>query len=478
MENITNELKNRFGNSPDFVIKKLNISKKKIYLLFFDTLCDTKNINDFVLEYLSYLKLNKKKFLNLYDYIKEYIPNFSVKEINKIDEIIDNLFSGFLVIIVDDKYIALEFRKQLDSGINKADNEKTIKGPKDAFTENYQTNIGLIRKRIRNENLWLEEVKIGKKSNTKVGIMYVDDIVDKNIVNLVKERIKKIDIDSIPDSNYIYEFIRDDKSLFPSVLSTERPDLVSYKLLNGKIAIVVENTPYVILLPAFFMEFFHTMDDYYQNNKGITYTRIMRMVAFIISVSLPAIYIALITYNHEIIPSGLLVNFAIQKHGVPFPTIIEALVLTVTFEILRETDIRTPSTLGSALSIVGALVLGDAAVNAGLVSPIMVIVIAITAISEMIFNVNDVSNVIKLWRLLFMVIASISGMIGVFISFILLIAEITSINSFGVPYLYPTAPFYKVDQGNDIVLNEKYKMSIRNMLTANKNRIRGKYEKD
>lgn len=478
MENITNELKNRFGNSPDFVIKKLNISKKKIYLLFFDTLCDTKNINDFVLEYLSYLKLNKKKFLNLYDYIKEYIPNFSVKEINKIDEIIDNLFSGFLVIIVDDKYIALEFRKQLDSGINKADNEKTIKGPKDAFTENYQTNIGLIRKRIRNENLWLEEVKIGKKSNTKVGIMYVDDIVDKNIVNLVKERIKKIDIDSIPDSNYIYEFIRDDKSLFPSVLSTERPDLVSYKLLNGKIAIVVENTPYVILLPAFFMEFFHTMDDYYQNNKGITYTRIMRMVAFIISVSLPAIYIALITYNHEIIPPGLLVNFAIQKHGVPFPTIIEALVLTVTFEILRETDIRTPSTLGSALSIVGALVLGDAAVNAGLVSPIMVIVIAITAISEMIFNVNDVSNVTKLWRLLFMVIASISGMIGVFISFILLIAEITSINSFGVPYLYPTAPFYKVDQGNDIVLNEKYKMSIRNMLTANKNRIRGKYEKD
>lgn len=220
------------------------------------------------------------------------------------------------------------------------------------------------------------------------------------------------------------------------------------------------------------------MDDYYQNNKGITYTRIMRMAAFIISVSLPAIYIALITYNHEIIPPGLLVNFAIQKHGVPFPTIIEALVLTVTFEILRETDIRTPSTLGSALSIVGALVLGDAAVNAGLVSPIMVIVIAITAISEMIFNVNDVSNVIKLWRLLFMVIASISGMIGVFISFILLIAEITSINSFGVPYLYPTAPFYKVDQGNDIVLNEKYKMSIRNMLTANKNRIRGKYEKD
>ena len=270
---------------------------------------------------------------------------------------------------------------------------------------------------------------------------------------------------------------KENDSLFPSVLSTERPDLVSYKLLSGKIAVIVENSPFVLLFPAFFMEFFHTMDDYYQNAKNSTYMRIIRFISFVISTMLPGIYIALITYNHEIIPPELLVNFAMQKDGVPFPTILEAVFMNITFEIIRETDTRTPSALGSALSIVGALVLGDAAVQAGLVSPIMVIVIAITAISELIFISNDVANPIKIWRLVFIFFASISGMIGVFISVILLIAELSSIKSIGYPYLYPLSPFDKDDQGNDIVLNSKYKMQYRNKLTASKNIIRGHYEK-
>ncbi len=478
MKNIINEIKEKIGNSPDFILKEINISREKINLMFFETLCDTKSINDFVLEYLSYLKINKKRITNLFEYVKEFIPSYNVKKITTMDEIIDNLFSGFAIININDNFFAMEFKKQLDSGINVSENEKTIKGPKDAFTENYQTNIGLIRKRLRTEKLWLEEMKVGTKSNTKVGIMYVNDIVDLKLVEMIRDKINNILIDSIPDSNYIYDFIKNDKSIFPSVISTERPDLVSYKLLSGKVIIVVENTPYAIILPAFFYEFFHTMDDYYQNNKNAVYVRIVRMFAFFVTIMLPAIYIALITYNHEIIPPGLLINFAIQKEGVPFPTIIEALVLAITFEILRETDIRTPSTLGSALSIVGALVLGDAAVQAGLVSPIMVIVVALTAISEMIFNVTDISNAVKIWRLIFMILASISGMIGVFISIILLIAEICSINSFGVPYFYPTAPFDFADQGNDVFLTEQYKFKYRNKLTASKNRIRGVYEKN
>ena len=244
-------------------------------------------------------------------------------------------------------------------------------------------------------------------------------------------------------------------------------------LLNGKIAIVVDNTPFVILMPAFFIEFFHTMDDYFQSGINATYMRIIRIIAFIITVMLPAIYIALITFNHEVLPPSLLINFAMQKEGVPFPTILEALIMNITFEILRETDIRAPSALGSALSIVGALVLGDAAVNAGLVSPIMVIVIAITAISELIFSLNDVSNAVKIWRLIFIIFASLSGMLGVFIALILLVAELSSINSFGVPFMYPTAPLDIHDQGNDIILTKKYKMSFRNKLTARKNTVRG-----
>ena len=193
----------------------------------------------------------------------------------------------------------MEVRRQLDSGISKVESEKTIRGPKDAFTENYQTNIGLIRKRIRNENLWLEEFNIGKKSNTKIGIMYINDIANKNLIENIKNKISIINIDSIPDSTYIYDYFKKNKSLFPNVLLTERPDLVSYKLLSGKVAIVVDNTPYVLLVPAFFMEFFHTMDDYFQNTFNSTYIRLIRIIAFITTVMLPGFYIALITYNYE-----------------------------------------------------------------------------------------------------------------------------------------------------------------------------------
>ena len=455
----------RINNCPDLVIKNLNINNNDVTLLFFETLTDTSNINDFLLKYLSYIN---DKNINY-----KLIPNFSLNEIYTIDEIVTNIFNGFVVIFINNKYYALEFRRVLDSGITKSDNEKTIRGPKDSFSENYQTNVGLIRKRIRNESLKLKEYYIGVRSNTKIGIMYVDDIVNKNMLNKIINNINKINIDSILDSTYIYEYIKNNKSLFPNALITERPDLVSYKLLNGKACIIVDNSPYVILFPAFFMEFFHTMDDYYENNIIASYIRIIRLIAFMTTVILPGLYIALITYNYEIVPTTLLTNFAIQKENVPFPTIIEAILMNTIFEILHETDLRAPSTLGSALSIVGALVLGDAAVKAGLVSPIMVIVIAITAISELIFSINDVSNASKIWRLLFIILASTSGIIGIFIGIFLLISELTSINSFGYPYMYPSSPFDKLDEENNIILTKKYKFSFRNKLTAKKNIKRG-----
>ena len=468
-----NEIKEKLYNNPDFVVREMNICNKNIYILFFETLCDTSNINNFILKYLSYIKEKKVIDFNLSNYIKKYIPSFKVNELNNIDDIIFNLFNGFTVIIIDNNYYGMEFRKQLDSGILKVENEKTIKGPKDAFTENYQTNVGLIRKRIRSENLKLIETFVGKKSNTKVGIMYINDIVNIGLVNKIKDKISNIEIVAILDSTYIYEFLNNNKTLFPNAIITERPDLVSYKLLNGKVAIVVDNSPYVILFPAFFMEFFHTIEDYFQNGVNTTYIRAIRIIAFIITVTLPSIYIAMITYNYEIVPPNLLINFAMQKEGVPFPTILEALIMNTVFEVLRETDLRSPSTLGSALSIVGALVLGDAAVEAGLVSPIMVIVIAITAISELIFGGNDVSNAAKLWRLIFIVFASISGMLGVFIAIILLVTDLSSINSIGYPYTYPTNPLDIDDNKNNILLTKKYKMQFRNKLTAFKNRIRG-----
>ena len=459
------KIQKRIGNNPDLIIKKFNISNIEITIMFFETLCDVKNINEYILKYLSIFKLNNN--------IVDNIPTAKINEVYDLDEIISNIYNGFVLLSFNNKYYTIEERKVLDSGIAKIDNEKTIRGPKDSFTENYQTNIGLIRKRVRSEKLRLIETKVGTKSNTKVGIMYVDDIVDKELVDKIVKEINNINIDYIPDSTYIYEFLNKSKSLFPSALITERPDLVSYKLLSGKVSIIVDNSSYVILFPAFFMEFFHTMDDYFQNTINTTYIRIIRVIAFIITIMLPALYISIITYNYEIVPPTLLINFAIQKEGVPFPTILEALVMNTVFEVLRETDLRAPSTLGSALSIVGALVLGDAAVNAGLVSPIMVIVIAITAISELIFSVNDLSNASKIWRLIFILFSSIAGILGVFIAIILLVTELNSLHQYKTPYMYPKSPLDIDDEENDIVLTKKYKFNFRNKLTAKRNIKRG-----
>lgn len=470
LDNIIERLK----ENPDFVIRKININNNNVTFLFFETLTNTSNINDFILKYTSYLKANKKIILNIDKYLSTYIPNFKIKKLELEEDILTNLLSGFVIMSISNNFYSMEVRKQLDSGIEKSSNEKVIKGPKDAFCENYQTNIGLIRKRIRTDALILKELSVGKVSKTRVGIMYDKDICDINLVNKITNKIKSIDIDTIIDSNYIYEYIKEDKTLFPSVITTERPDLVSYKILNGKVAVVVENTPYALLFPAFFIEFFQTMDDYYQDTKNAIHMRIIRLISFMIAVILPGLYIALITYNHEIIPPSLLINFTMQKEGVPFPTILEALIMNIIFEILRETDLRTPTTLGSALSIVGAIVLGDAAVSAGLVSPIMVIVIAITAISELIFSTNEMSNVVKLWRILFIIFAGIYGVVGVFICFILMISSISSVTSVGYPYLYPYAPFNKTDLNNAIRLTEKYKLTLRNKLTSFKNKIRGK----
>ena len=206
------EIKTRIGNSPDFIIRELDICNEKVSLLFFETLTDTNTINECILKYLSYIKTRKKISLNLANYLKKYTPSFKIIEVYNIDEIITILFSGFVVLSINNNYYSMEVRRQLDSGISKVESEKTIRGPKDAFTENYQTNIGLIRKRIRNENLWLEEFNIGKKSNTKIGIMYINDIANKNLIENIKNKINIINIDSIPDSTYIYDYFKKNKS--------------------------------------------------------------------------------------------------------------------------------------------------------------------------------------------------------------------------------------------------------------------------
>ena len=414
-------LKKLQKEAPDLKIRTIN----NINIIFFETLCNSNDINDFILKPIVMNNIN--------DYSKLIkIPFGNYKEINNEKDLFFCLYSGFTIINIKDKFIACETKYPLNSSISEATNEKVVKGPKDAFTENYQNNIGLIRKRIRSKDLKVNEYVVGSESKTKVGLLYLDNVCDIDLVNEIDTKIKNIDIDYLLSIN---NNICKKTYTFPTYIMTERPDLVSFMLMEGRIVIITENNQEALIVPTFFIDNFKSIDDYYQNKINVTITRLIRIIAFLTSIIIPGLYIALTTFNQETLPTSVLINFSMQREGVPFPSFIEAIILWVTFEILREADTRVPFVVGSSMSIVGALVLGQAAVEAGLISPIMIIVIAISSVSSFLFNDNDVVNSIRIWKLIFLILGSFTGLYGIFIGIVLFFTRICSIKSFNYDYI-------------------------------------------
>jgi spore germination protein KA len=467
------------NNNPDLIFKNIKLFNKEVNIFYYESLTSRDTINDYVLEFFEE-KENEKKSENVFKYLESKIPINKISRCASYKEMFYNLLSGFTIIHVKGhkKLLSLETRGVLYSSIAPAQIETIIKGPKDAFTENYQVNLGMIKKRVKSEKLWLDELKVGKYSQTKIGILYIDGIVKKELVDILKDRINQIDISSIMDTNQLIELITENKkNVFPTFISTERPDLVSRKLIEGKIAIVIENIQLVIIVPINFFELFHSPEDYYQKKLNVNYTRGIRIIAFLITIMTPAIYLAILTYNHEAIPSKLLINFAVQRDGVPLPPVIETLIMLIFFEILKETDIKTPNIIGSSLSIVGAIVLGEAAVTAGVVSPISVIIVAITAISGFIASFADVVNGIRWWRLLFIIFASVSGIIGIAMASLIFIINTCSMSSLGIPYFTPISPLIKKDLGNNLFINQKSRFFKRESYIT-KNITKGKNENE
>ena len=311
----------------------------------------------------------------------------------------------------------------------------------DCFVENIQTNIGLIRRRIKSKDLWINSNEIGKYTKTMINIIYINGICKMEYVNLIKKRLKNINIDGITNIGTIKNLIeKENKSLFPTIISTERPDKVSQALLAGKIVIMLDTSPFALIIPISFNDLFLSTEDSYGKSINVSMTRIIRYCAFFITLLTPAIYIAITTYNQEMLPTELFVSFAKQRATVPFPAFFEAIIMLSTFEILRECDLRLPTFTTSALSIVGALVLGEAAVNAGIVSPIMIIVIAITVVSALLFTEPELISAIRWYRLIFMLGANFLGIFGVVCVFIYFITKLVSLDSFGAPYFLPFSP--------------------------------------
>lgn len=469
MENIIERIIKDTEESPDIIIREIVIDKEKIQFVFNETLCSGPYINDYILKRLTLITNSK----NLFDSIYNNIPSNNVKEVTDYNEILSNIFQGFCLIIVNNRYIMVESKAILDRGIPDSENEISIVGPNEAFCETFNKNIGLIRKRIRSNNLIFKKTSLGKESNTRVGICFMKNIADKNLVDSIYEKISKIDIDGIIDTGYIREILLDNESIFPTVNITERPDNVSQALLEGKIAILVDNTPYAMIIPTFFVDFFHTPDDYYQKSFNITFIRIIRFISFLLSIFLPAYYISVTTHNPESIPIKLLTSFSSQRLGVPFPGFVEAFIMIICFEILRESDARTPSKVGTSISILGGLVLGEAAVSAGLVSPIMIIVIAISTISGLLFTSNALIYSIRYFRIILLILSAFFGLYGIFIGMMFLIIKLCSINTFGFPYTAPFSPLIKSELRDSLIKTRGKKKRLRNPLLAKKNQTRG-----
>ena len=469
MNKIINRLKNEFNKSPDLVIKSITINIfKKIYIAYLETVSSSDKVNDYILKNLILEKDNITK-----GNIASFIAAPNTIDIKNTDECEFYLTNGFSLVIIDNKIIAVETRADINRAVSDSQVESSINGPKDAFTENIQINIGLIKRRIKSSTLKTENRTIGRKTLTNISVLYFEDIADKKLVDNILEKIDTIDIDGIVDSSSIGFLLEDEnKSVYPTYMQTERPDIVATSLLEGKIAIVVDTTPFVLIIPAFFIDFINPGTDNYNKGKNINFIKILRISAFLISMMAPSIYIAVMNYNQETIPTNLLLNFAIERGGVPFPTIIETLIMLFVCEILKESDLRFPSSYGSAISILGAIVLGEASVSAGIASPITIIVIAVTFISSLTFTTIEINNALRFFRCVFILLAGLFGLYGITLGLFYFLIYTTSTTSFNKPYFAPISPYNKEYFNNSVLKKSLKKDTRRSTLFTHTNIIK------
>ncbi len=337
---------------------------------------------------------------------------------------------------------AIETKAELDRGIDDAKVEPAIYGPKDSFVENYQKNIGLIKRRIKSNHLKIKEKSLGRYSMTTTGVFYIDNIVKEELVDEVLSKLDNIDTDAIISSGELKQFLIDEnKNVFPAMKLSERPDTVINSLLEGKVVILVDNSPFAIILPSVLADFINPTVDDYTNSINTNYLKALRLFCFILTIITPAFYIATTNFNQETIPSELLMNIATQRFGVPFPSIVEALIMLFVCELLRESDVRFPNNYGSAISILGALILGESAVASGIVSPIMIIVIALTFITSLIFNEVEMNGAVRAWRYVFLGFAAFLGLYGVALASIFMLINLCSYEIFSLTYMFPVSPF-------------------------------------
>ncbi|MBB6637325.1 spore germination protein [Cohnella thailandensis] len=385
------------------------------------------------------------------------------------------LLSGNAILLVDGSPTALRigvigFEER---AVSEPVSQSVTRGSMDAFNENIETGMSLLRRKIRDTRLRFDRLQVGRVTKTALAVVYLKGIAKDEIVAEVHRRLAEIDIDGILEGGYVEELIQDRTyTPFPTVFNSERPDTIAGGILEGKVAILVNGTPFVLLVPALFVEFFQAAEDYSQRFDISTLIRFIRYLSFFITTLAPALYVAISTFHQEMLPTNLLINLAAQREGVPFPAVIEAMAMEVTYEILREAGIRMPRTVGQAVSIVGTLVIGQAAVQAGIVSAAMVIIVSITAIASYVIPAGSMSMSARMLRFLFMILAASFGLLGVVIGLIGLALHLSGLRSFGVPYMSPLSPIILSDQKDTLFRAPWSLMKLRPRLVASDNNQR------
>jgi len=375
-----------------------------------------------------------------------------VEEYDALSDIINQMLLGKTAVFADGSRRALAasttgFEAR---GVEQPDTNVVVRGPREGFTEVLTTNLSLLRRKIRNPELKFEMIKLGSRTNTAVCISYINNLVNGETVQTVRDRLNKINMDSILESGYIEEMIEDAPlSIFATVGNAEKPDIVAAKLLEGRVAILCDGTPFVLTVPYLFIETIQVSEDYYSRPYYSSFVRLLRLVALIITTVVPALYVALISFHQDMLPTELMIRIGASREGLPFSAFVESLMMVVIFELLREAGVRMPKSVGQAVNIVGALVIGQAAVDAGLVSDIMVIIIAITAISS--FIVNPMTGATTLVRIAMLAAASLLGLMGIGLAVTAIFTHMCSLSSFGVPYMSPVSPLTVSDLKDTIV---------------------------
>ncbi len=438
------KLQSIFAGDADINIHHFFLGRKNMLravLLYDDGLVEKESVNRDILQPLLAFE-GKRDVFDLLTYLERHVIHLiGVERLQSCAEIAERAFSGYTILLVEGQAAALSYNTKhyAQRSIEEPATEVVVRGPRECFIENIDTNISLLRRKVKNPALRFEAMRLGELSRTQVCIAYIEGVADEKILSELRKRLSGIKMDMILESGYLEQMMEDaPNSMFATVGNSEKPDQVAGKIAEGRVAILTDGTPFVLTVPMLFAEAFQSSEDYYSRPIYVSFLRIVRFLAFFLSILLPAVYIGVANYQQELIPRSLLVSMASADASTPFSASASLLIMDLMYEMLREASVRLPRAAGQAMSIVGALIMGEAAVSAGLVSASVVIIIAISAIaSYVVVPLIDAGGVL---RILFIVLASFLGFFGLVLAALLLLVHLARLRSFGAPYLSPFAP--------------------------------------